>query len=302
VGELVAAFAAVGAASGAFLVAIAIGRTVAARQERRRRAERFLTIEPSRPGPIVDAGPRTERAAESWRGAPRVVAYGTPLVGGLLALALLVGGAVLLHPVAGVVLAVASLIVPLWLARSAAAGRRDQLEAQLAPALEMMAAAMESGYSVQQALDRVVRDFPPPLSDEFAQVLRAIALGRPLQATLEDLAARTRSDNFGFFATIVTVQHRVGGDLPDLLTSLAASIRQRLALKEEVRALTAQARYSGWILMALPFIVLGLMLLANPTFVSPLFYTALGRGLLLLAAFLLAVGLFSIRTISYVEV
>src|SRR5579875_845121 len=141
-----------------------------------------------------------------------------------------------------------------------------------------MAAAMESRASLVQALQRAVEDAP------------------------DAMAQRTHSGVFHCFASILAVQHLVGGDLPGLLMNLAAAIHERLQLQAELRALTAQARFSGWVLAALPFVVVGVMLMASPSYISPLFNTEAGRVLLLFALVLLGVGLLSIRILNRVEV
>ena len=163
----------------------------------------------------------------------------------------------------------------------------------------MMASALESGYSVQQALERVAHDGAAPIAEEFGQVTRAVELGAPLETALAGLAKQ--GEDFEFFATIVAVQHRVGGDLPSLLSNLADSIQDRLTVRAEVRALTAQARYSGWVLSALPFAVLGWMLLVSPTYASPLFGSDLGRAMLFFGGGAAGGGVVLIRSISRVE-
>jgi tight adherence protein B len=288
---------ALGGSLAAFSMLLALGRVVLARYLARRRLARFLKF-PAVPGEELDAGaaalPPTHRLTAllaSPMATTGLIAAGA--VGALISL--------LLAFTPGLVLAIAA-IVGGGVLMLRGGNRRDRLEEQLVPTLQMMAAAMESGYSVQQAVERVVRDAPAPIREEFAQVARAIDLGATLQVALEGLAARVGGENFEFFATIVAMQYRVGGDLPTLLSSLATRIQERLELKAEVKALTAQARYSGWVLAILPFAVVGLLVLANPSYVAPLVTTTLGRNLVLFAGVLLVAGLASIRAISRVEV
>ncbi|HLH27251.1 MAG TPA: type II secretion system F family protein [Chloroflexota bacterium] len=293
--EPVAGAVAAGAAVATLLIAAAVGRGLRVRLAMRRREQRFLdfgTPAPPKEAPVT--APRAGRA----RLATMAAAHRTTLLLGALALALLVVGG-LVNWALGVLLAAAVLGAAGWRAARRDAGRRARLETQLVPALRMMASALESGYSIPQALERVARDSPAPIAEEFGQVMRAVELGTPLDTALGGLAAR--GEDFEFFATIVAVQHRVGGDLPGLLTSLASSIQDRLTVRAEVRALTAQARYSGWVLSALPFVVLGWMLLVSPTYASPLFSTDLGRAMLLFGGLLLVAGLATIRSISRVE-
>jgi tight adherence protein B len=292
--EPVAVLIAVGAVVATLLIVVALGRGLRVRLTMRRREQRFLDFSPA-----TDA----EHAGAATTGAmARLTSLATThratLLLGLVALALLGAGSVV-NWALGVLLAALVLGVAGWRAARRDGARRARLEAQLVPALRMMASALESGYSVQQALERVARDGSAPIAEEFGQVTRAVELGTPLDTALGRLA--TRGEDFEFFATIVAVQHRVGGDLPSLLGSLANSIQDRLTIRAEVGALTAQARYSGWVLSALPFAVLGWMLLVSPTYASPLFGTDLGRAMLLFGSLLLTAGLVTIRSISRVE-
>jgi len=282
------------AAAATLLIALAVGRVLRRRYTMRRREQRFLDFGPGSAGTSAGLPGQTERA----RLVALAATYQTTLLLGLLALSLLVAGS-LVNRALGVLLAAVVLGAAAWRAARRDALRRARLEAQLVPALRMMASALDSGYSVHQALGRVAHDGPAPLAEEFGQVTRAVELGTPLETALGRLAAR--GEDFEFFATIVAVQHRVGGDLPSLLSSLAASIQERLTVRAEVRALTAQARYSGWVLSALPFTVLGWMLLVSPSYASPLFGTELGHVMLFLGSVLLVVGLLTIRSISRVE-
>jgi tight adherence protein B len=292
--EPVAVLIAVGAVVATLLIVVALGRGLRVRLTMRRREQRFLDFSPA-----TDA----EHAGAATTGAmARLTSLATThratLLLGLVALALLGAGSVV-NWALGVLLAALVLGVAGWRAARRDGARRARLEAQLVPALRMMASALESGYSVQQALERVARDGSAPIAEEFGQVTRAVELGTPLDTALGRLA--TRGEDFEFFATIVAVQHRVGGDLPSLLGSLANSIQDRLTIRAEVGALTAQARYSGWVLSALPFAVLGWMLLVSPTYASPLFGTDLGRVMLIFGSLLLIAGLVTIRSISRVE-
>jgi tight adherence protein B len=292
--ELIAVLVAAMAVAATLLIAVAVGRWLLVRYTMRRREQRFLAFGPT----VAPASPATPLQAGSARFAVLAGAHRATLLLGLLALALLILGGIL-NRALGVVFAAIVVGAAVWREARRDAARRARLEVQLAPALRMMASALESGYSVQQALERVARDSPAPIAEEFGQVTRAVELGTPLETALGKLAAR--GEDFEFFATIVAVQHRVGGDLPSLLTNLANSIQDRLTVRAEVRALTAQARYSGWVLSALPFAVLGWMLLVSPTYASPLFSADLGRAMLFFGGVLLLAGLVLIRSISRVE-
>jgi tight adherence protein B len=219
----------------------------------------------------------------------------------LLAVVLLMAGAVISNWIAGVLLAITVLAITIYYEYGAAARRRAELERQLVIALRLMASALQSGYSIPLGLERVARAGPPLIAAEFSQAINAIDLGRSLQVALAEMAARNRSETFEYFATIVAVQYRVGGDLPGLMLTLANTIEGRLQLKAEIDTLTTQARFSGWILAALPLVVVGVLVLIRPAYFEPLIFTQTGRTLILSAVMLLTVGLLAIRAISRVE-
>jgi tight adherence protein B len=299
--DLMAALIGAEVAAALFVLLFAVGRAARARYTVVRHTRRFLR-EPEA-GAIA---PRTLESNRLLRVADHVVlavlASRQVIVTGLSVLSLFVLGMLVRGWMAGVLLAAGFLLLARWTAERRRANRRAELERQLVPALRTIATAVESGLSFAQALDRVVKDSPAPIADEFAQVLRAIDLGMPLPVALQDLAMRTRSSDFEFFASIVTVQYRTGGSLARLLGTLAENIQERLEFAAEVGALTAQARFSGWVLAVLPFGVLALMVVASPAYVSPLLNTTDGRLLLGFAGLLLGVGLYVIRAISYVRI
>lgn len=288
-------------AAGLFVLLFAVGRAARVRYTVVRHTRRFLR-EPT----SLERVPRTLESNKLLRIVDRVVvatlASRQRIMLGLSALLLFALGTLIRGWPAGMLLVVAFSVVVHFAGERARAARRAELERQLVPVLRTLATAVESGLSFAQALDRVVKDSPAPIADEFAQVLRSIDLGMPLPVALQELATRTGSADFEFFASIVTVQYRTGGSLARLLGTLAENIQERLEFAAEVGALTAQARFSGWVLAVLPFGVLGLMLVASPSYVNPLLNTTDGRLLLGFAGLLLGVGLFVIRSISYVRI
>jgi tight adherence protein B len=259
----------------------------------RRRATGFLDLVDRGPAPeSVDGGSPAGRWTAPFAGRRSTVLVGVAAVVALVSVAL--GWTI------GLLAAVLLLATAAWLTLGTG-DLRDRLEAQLVPALRMMADSLDSGYSVPQALQRVAHDSPPPISTEFAGLMAAVELGTSLPDALDRLAKRIGSEDFEFFATMVAMQYRIGGDLSGLLANLAAHIQERQQVKAEVHALTAQARYSGWVLTALPFAVIGLLALVSPTYLAPLLTTTTGQSLVMFAAALLCVGLASIRAISRIQ-
>ena len=218
-----------------------------------------------------------------------------------VAVATVIMGALAGRFVLGALVAASLVLVALWQLSQEDARRREQLAEQLAPAAETMAAAIQSGYSIQQAIDRVAREGQRPICDELARVGRALRLGQSLEAAMTDLAARVQHPDYDFFTTALMIQYRLGGNLGSLMWGLAQSVHERLQFRAEFRALTAQARLSGQVLIGLPLLTFAAVYMFNGAYLAPLLHTSLGRGVLVLAVLLLVLGAATIRAMSRVR-
>lgn len=179
--------------------------------------------------------------------------------------------------------------------------RRRLLEAQTLPVILRMAAALRAGASLPQAMEQIAHDGPEPTRAEFRHALDEVAVGRSVDDALEGLARRAGTPDYQALVIALAVQRRVGGNLALVLDQLSEAVRERLELRQEVAALTAQQRYSSWILVLLPFAILAMFGVADPAFLAPLFGTAPGRLLLLGATVLQAVGSWALRWAGRVQ-
>jgi tight adherence protein B len=180
--------------------------------------------------------------------------------------------------------------------------RMARLEAQLPDALELIARALRAGHSLSFGLQMVADELPDPVGTEFGQAARQIALGLEPRAAISGIAARLRSTDIAFFVTAVLIQRETGGNLAEILENLAHVIRERFKMYGKVRALTAQTRMSANILMAMPFVMVGLLSLVNPGYTEPLFETESGRMLMLVAAAMLGIGYWLCRRLGVVRI
>ncbi|KUK41267.1 MAG: Type II secretion system protein [Clostridia bacterium 62_21] len=187
----------------------------------------------------------------------------------------------------------------LWRARSA---RLTRFNERLADALALITGGLRAGFPFVQTLDMVQREIPGPVGREFGRTFQEIQLGTPTDEALADLAARVRSQELDLVVTAVLIQREVGGNLAEVLDNIAATIRERLQIKREIRALTAQGRLSGWIVGLLPLAVAAFLLLVNPGYLEPLVTTPGGRLALVLAGGSEVAGALLIRRIVTFEV
>ena len=189
-----------------------------------------------------------------------------------------------------------------WLFLSLRQGRRERaFLAQLPDTLQLIAGSLQAGYSLPQAMDSVVREGRPPISDEFNRALIEARLGMPAEDAMDAIAARMDSQDFSWIVMAIRIQREVGGNLAELLGTVASTLRDRESQRRQVAALSAEGRLSGWILGMLPVVFTSYLALAKPAYLAQLFNP---RGYLMLAAaaILLAVGAFWMSRVVKVEV
>ncbi len=206
-----------------------------------------------------------------------------------------------LSPLLGLlVLILAALGPSMWLRRRKEA-LRTRIGRDLPDALLALANALRSGLSVTQALSTLASDYPPPLGDLFRETLQAVGLGSTIDTSFETFADRTGIAEFHVLATAMSIQRQSGGNLSDILESVATVISEKLKLRERVKALTAEPRLSAWVLSILP-VGVGLMIFfLNPGFITPLVTTLAGHLMLGFAALWEAIGVFFIRSVARID-
>ena len=179
-----------------------------------------------------------------------------------------------------------------WLGRRKA-GRLNAFNKQLPDTITLIANALRAGSSFLQAIELVVRESRPPVSTEFGRVIREVNLGLPFDQAMENMVRRVKSDDFELMATAISIQHQVGGNLAEILDSIAFTIRERIRIKGEIRTLTAQQRLSGYVVGFLPFALAGFIYVAAPTFFEPMFRNTVNIGGLPAGVIILGLGLIS---------
>ncbi|HEY7599817.1 MAG TPA: type II secretion system F family protein [Candidatus Limnocylindrales bacterium] len=207
----------------------------------------------------------------------------------------------------------AGLVVGFWLPRFWIGRRKSKrlkaFNANLADTITLIANALRSGSSFLQAIEMVVRETQPPVSTEFARVIREVNLGLTLEVALANMTRRVRSDDLDLMTTAISIHHTVGGNLAEILDSIAFTIRERVRIKGEIRTLTAQQRMSGYVVGFLPIALVAMISFIAPTFLEPLFRRPpeifgmpLGLVVLGFGGFMMLLGFVAIRRIVDIEV
>jgi tight adherence protein B len=202
-------------------------------------------------------------------------------VGEFLAISVVVGVflAVLAHlllpagfvNILGMVLALlVGLLIPHWILSRQMRRRRGQIEAALPDALDILARSMRAGNGLLISIDALVEQVPGPLSAEFGRMRQEIAVGVSTEEAFAELDRRVDSKDLHIIVTAVIVQREVGGNLAEILSNVASTIRERFMLRREVQALTAQERWATYIVAAVPPLILIAFSFIQPELITSL--------------------------------
>jgi len=202
----------------------------------------------------------------------------------------------------GVVLLLVGVVLPYALVARSVAVRRRRFDEQLPDVLDLLAASLESGAGLSQALELVVAEAANPAASEFARVLTATRLGATLVEGLEEMSTRLDSRDLVYTVQAISVQQRTGGRLAEVLKIVAEFMRGRFELKREISALTAEGRLSAYILGGLPFALAAFISLSSPGYLTPLFTTLPGLVMVFGAGTLMLISFFFMAKIVRIEV
>ena len=155
--------------------------------------------------------------------------------------------------------------------------RKNTFEAQFVQGLEFLSSSVRAGLSLVQALESLVENTMPPLSQEFDLLLREYRIGIPLNEAMQNLSRRVSSDELNLMVYSVIITRELGGDISEIFEHLADVIRERHRVMERIETLTAQGRLQAMVCGAIPFLLYGLLFMWQPEFIKPLFETKVGQ-------------------------
>ena len=155
--------------------------------------------------------------------------------------------------------------------------RKEAFERQLADCLSLVSNSLRAGCSFLQTMEIISREMQPPMSTEFANVMRNTSLGRTMEDALQEMDQRVGNEDFSLVITAVLIQQQVGGNLATILDNIRETISERIRLRREVGTLTAQGKFSGLVLTCIP-VALGLFFaVTSPEYLKPLLTTSIGK-------------------------
>jgi len=199
-------------------------------------------------------------------------------------------------------LAVGGFSLPQLIVKALQAQRKLRFAAQLPDALILIASSIRSGYSFLRAIQVVADQMPAPMSEEFSRIIKETNLGGSLEQSFRAVLKRVPSYDFDLVITAVLIQMQVGGNLADILDTIAETIRERVKLQREISALTAEGRLSGIICFLMPVFLAVVMTVLNPEYMAPLYNTPVGMSMLISAFVLQCLGGLIIKKMLSVDV
>jgi tight adherence protein B len=230
----------------------------------------------------------------------KVAEYYYIRVGLALGLGLLLG--LLRDPVSGIIGVLLGYMLPRFYVGRRIGGRLGAFNKQLADTITLLSNSLRAGSSFLQSIELVSRETPPPMGEEMGRVVREVNLGLGMDEALNNLVRRIKSDDLDLMVTAIGVQQQVGGNLAEILDTIAFTIRERVRIKGEINTLTAQGRMSGYLVSFLPIGIAVVLNMINPAFMAPLFTQLLGQILLGIGGVMMIIGFFAVQKIVDIKV
>jgi len=195
--------------------------------------------------------------------------------------------------VVGLLLGIIGLYIPDIMVGRKGNKRIKTFNSQLGDTIMLCANSLRSGYSLLQSLELISKEAPVPMCDEFQRVIREVSLGLATREALSNMLRRVPSDDLDLLITAINIQSEVGGNLATILDKIGHTIRERVRIKGEIKVLTAQQQYAGYIISGLPLALCGVLMLISPQYVTKMFpwpYTCMPIcGLILIASGFMAI-------------
>lgn len=200
-----------------------------------------------------------------------------------------------------VALAVICAVAPILYINIRKKSRAKQIESQLIDAISIMVNALRAGHSFMQAMNSISQEMEGALAEEFGRVFRETQHGMTLEESMSRMIERTGSDDLNMLCTAILVQREIGGNLSEILQNISGTIQARISLKGEIKTRTASGRLSGYIVGALPIIILVAISVINPGYSDQLLHTESGHYMLIAGGVMEVIGFIVINKIVTIK-
>jgi len=206
-------------------------------------------------------------------------------------------GFVAVGPLVGLLLAVLAPFIGHLVLGYLSGKRRARFDSQLGDTLQLLSGGLRAGHSILRAIDAAASESQKPTSEEMRRVITETSLGRDLLAALNDTALRMKNEDFVWIAQAIQINREVGGNLADVLDQVNETIRERSEIKGHIKALAAEGKFSAYILIAMPFGIVAMLLSVSPTYMNSMFTHPLGFVMIGASFVLMTIGALWMRKI-----
>jgi tight adherence protein B len=196
----------------------------------------------------------------------------------------------------------AAACLPIFYLRFKKRKRMEKFERQLPEAMELIGRALRAGHAFTSGMRLAADEFDDPLGPEFDAALHEINFGVAVPDALKHLAQRIDCQDLRYFVVSVILQRETGGNLADIIDSIAYLIRERFKFRGKVRTLSAEGKLSAMILSALPFLVIIALQFTNPDYMTALFAETSGQIIAGIATFMMIMGILVMKKMVNIRV
>jgi tight adherence protein B len=211
-------------------------------------------------------------------------------------------GLLIFFPIIGFIFGLVGFWLPTLVLKQLRQKRVKKIELQLIEALELLGSSLKSGLTLPQATELLIKEFPPPISQEFALVMAETRLGVDFTDALENMAKRLGSVIVEILATGVAITKRCGGDLSVIFSNIAQTVRERATIEGKLEAVTAQGRFQGLVLGLMPFALVIILYFIDRQHVITLFSYRLGIWAFTLVCIMVILAQLWIRKLMQIDV
>ena len=168
--------------------------------------------------------------------------------------------------------------------------------------LDFLARALKAGHAFSGGMKLATENFEDPLGTEFERTLDEINFGISTNDALKNLLERVDSLDLRYFVVSVILQRETGGNLAEIMESISRIIRERFKFRDKVRVLSAEGKFSGVLLCALPFLIIGYLQIVNPSYLTILFAEPTGQILAIVSASMMCLGILLMRKTTNIDI
>lgn len=179
--------------------------------------------------------------------------------------------------------------------------QQEEFNKQLAESLTIMENSIKAGFTFQQAMESIAAEMQPPIATEFARSLREMRYGISMEDALRHMVDRVKNKDLDLLVCAVLTSAQVGGNLSEILSVIADTVKDRIKIKADVRVLTAQGRMSGLIIGLLPVVLILILMLVNPDYFGSFFESQIGKIMMVVAAGMETAGFLVIRKLVDIQ-